>query len=228
MRDSRPTRGPASASRNAMKLIVSRCGADIALALWLVVAATAVPTQAQAAAAAHPLLPYQMNVKSMGVVNCANSLCHGAVQPWEKANVLQNEYVTWSRVDKHARSYKILFNEQSTRIARTLGLGRASEAKICLACHTHYVAAERRGEGFELDDGVSCEACHGPSEHWLPKHVEDGATHAGNLAAGLYPTDDPVQRARLCLSCHFGNGDRFVTHRIMGAGHPRMSFELDT
>jgi hypothetical protein len=37
-----------------------------------------------------------------------------------------------------------------------------------------------------------------------------------------------VQRAQLCLSCHFGNGDRFVTHRIMGAGHPRMSFELDT
>ena len=34
--------------------------------------------------------------------------------------------------------------------------------------------------------------------------------------------------ARLCLSCHFGNKDKFVTHRIMGAGHPRMSFELDT
>jgi hypothetical protein len=24
------------------------------------------------------------------------------------------------------------------------------------------------------------------------------------------------------------NADRFVTHRLMGAGHPRMSFELDT
>jgi hypothetical protein len=58
--------------------------------------------------------------------------------------------------------------------------------------------------------------------------VQSGATHADNLKAGLYPTDDPVARARLCLSCHFGNADRFVTHRIMGAGHPRMSFELDT
>jgi hypothetical protein len=37
-----------------------------------------------------------------------------------------------------------------------------------------------------------------------------------------------VAQAKLCLSCHFGNADKFVTHRMMGAGHPRMSFELDT
>jgi hypothetical protein len=58
--------------------------------------------------------------------------------------------------------------------------------------------------------------------------VAPGATHAGNVANGLYPTSDPVALARLCLSCHFGNKDKFVTHRIMGAGHPRLSFELDT
>ena len=211
-----------------MKPIANRWSADIALALWMSVAATPTLAQAPAAAAPQSPLPYQVNVKSMGVVNCANSLCHGAVQPWKDSSVLQNEYVTWSRVDKHARSYKVLFNEQSARIARNLGLGKASEAKVCLDCHAHNVPADRRGERFQFEDGVSCEACHGPSEQWLPKHVEDGATHAGNLAAGLYPTADAVDRARLCLSCHFGNGDRFVTHRIMGAGHPRLSFELDT
>jgi hypothetical protein len=211
-----------------MKPIANRWSADIALALWMGIVATPALAQAQAATAPQSPLPYQASVKSMGVVNCANSLCHGAVQPWQDASVLQNEYVTWSRVDKHARSYKVLFNEQSARIARNLGLGKASEAKICLDCHAHNVPPDRRGERFQFDDGVSCEACHGPSEQWLPKHVEDGATHAGNLAAGLYPTADPTDRARLCLSCHFGNGDRFVTHRIMGAGHPRLSFELDT
>jgi hypothetical protein len=58
--------------------------------------------------------------------------------------------------------------------------------------------------------------------------VAPGATHEENLKNGLYPTEDPVALARLCLSCHFGNKDKFVTHRIMGAGHPRISFELDT
>jgi len=186
------------------------------------------PPATAAQAAAHPPLPYQARDKSMGVVNCANSLCHGSVQPFKDANVLQNEYVTWSRVDKHARAYKVLFNEQSARIARNLGLGNAAEAKVCLDCHAHNVPKAQRSERFKFDDGVSCEACHGPSERWLPKHVEDGAKHAGNLEAGLFPTDDPTERARLCLSCHFGNADRFVTHRMMGAGHPRLSFELET
>jgi hypothetical protein len=39
----------------------------------------------------------------------------------------------------------------------------------------------------------------------------------------------PRARAQVCLDCHFG-GDgegQFVEHRIMAAGHPRVSFELD-
>jgi hypothetical protein len=176
-----------------------------------------------------PKLPYQSADKSVGVVNCANSICHGSIQPVKDSNVLQTEYVTWSRVDKHARAYKVLFDERSLRIARNLGLAKPpSQEKLCLDCHAHNVPAAQRGERFKPDDGVSCEGCHGPAGRWLESHVQSGATHADNLKAGLYPTDDPVARARLCLSCHFGNADRFVTHRIMGAGHPRMSFELDT
>ena len=75
---------------------------------------------------------------------------------------------------------------------------------------------------------MSCEACHGPAERWIKSHTAPGATHAENVANGLYPTDDPVAQARLCLSCHFGNKDKFVTHRIMGSGHPRITFELET
>jgi hypothetical protein len=44
----------------------------------------------------------------------------------------------------------------------------------------------------------------------------------------MYPTEKPVARAERCLSCHFGSGDRFVEHRLYGAGHPRLRFELDT
>jgi hypothetical protein len=199
--------------------------------LVLGVALVAGTAFAQAPAPARPastVLPYQSTAKSVGVVNCANSLCHGSVQPFKESNILQTEYVTWSRVDKHARAYKVLGNEQSQRIARNLGIGNPQQAKVCLDCHAHNIPVAQRDERFKLDDGVSCEACHGPGGKWLPAHVEDGATHAKNLDAGLYDTADPVARARLCLSCHFGNGDRFVTHRLMGAGHPRMSFELDT
>ena len=175
-------------------------------------------------------LPYQANAKHLGVVNCANSLCHGSITKWKDSAILQNEYVTWSRVDKHAtRAYQVLFEERSKRIAKNLGLREPPhQARLCVDCHAHNPPPQLRGERFKVEDGVSCEACHGPAERWIEAHVAPGATHAKNLANGLYPTSDPVAQARLCLSCHFGNRDKFVTHRMMGAGHPRMSFELET
>lgn len=205
----------------------SRMGSGGWFALLVALAATP-PLAATPTPTATAPLPYRSTDASTGVVNCANSLCHGSVQPIKDSNVLQTEYVTWSRVDKHARAYNVLANEQSLRIARNLGIGKPSEAKLCLDCHTHNISRDLRGERFRLDDGVSCEACHGPSGRWLQAHVQDGASHESNLGAGLYPTSDPLARAQLCLSCHFGNADRFVTHRMMGAGHPRMAFELDT
>jgi hypothetical protein len=152
------------------------------------------------------------------------------VSPWKDSDILQNEYVTWSRVDKHStRAYQVLLEERSQRIVRNLGLqGPAQEQKICLDCHAENPPPKLRGERFRAGEGIGCEACHGPAEHWIESHVATGATHRGNVAHGLYPTNEPIAQARLCLSCHFGNKDKFVTHRMMGAGHPRMSFELET
>ena len=30
---------------------------------------------------------------------------------------------------------------------------------------------ERHGEGFSFADGVSCDGCHGPAEHWILDHA---------------------------------------------------------
>ena len=174
-------------------------------------------------------LPYKSPHRTEGTVTCASNVCHGSIEPWRESKVLQNEYVTWTRLDRHARAYAVLRNEQSRKIAKNLGLPKpAHESKVCLDCHAHNVPQDKRGKRFVVSDGVTCEACHGPAGNWVQSHAETGATHEQNIANGLYPTDDPGARARLCLSCHQGNADRFVTHRMMGAGHPRLSFELQT
>lgn len=173
-------------------------------------------------------LPQYGDSPHLGVASCAGSTCHGAVEPWKNSTVLQNEYVIWQKNDRHARAYSVLLNERSKRIARNLGLENAHTAKICLDCHADNVAQNKRSKTFQISDGVGCEACHGGAASWLGIHVSGLASHAENVAAGLYPTEEPVARAKLCLSCHFGIEQKFVTHRIMGAGHPRMSFELDT
>lgn len=175
-------------------------------------------------------LPENGEDMHLGVASCSSSTCHGSVAPLVTTTVLQNEYTVWSENDKHARAYSILLNDESKRIARNLGLESAETADICLDCHADNVPAERRGPKFQLSDGVGCEGCHGGSERWIEVHKvsETREGHQRNLSNGLYPTEDPKARAKLCLSCHLGTEDKLATHRIMGAGHPRLSFELDT
>ncbi len=174
-------------------------------------------------------LPEDGTYVHMGVATCATAQCHGSAVPRDGSNVLQNEYVTWTQDDPHSRAYEVLSNNQSKRIAARLGLGAATKAKICLDCHADNVPENRRGERFHLSDGVGCESCHGGAENWLSTHYNMPAvSHADSVAAGLYPTEKVKERADLCLSCHLGNKDKFATHRIMAAGHPRLSFELDT
>lgn len=172
-------------------------------------------------------LPQDADAVHLGVASCASSTCHGAVQPFRDSNVMQNEFSIWQNEDPHNGAYKILLTDESKRIASNLGIGSAETADMCLDCHADNVPASRRGEKFQINDGVGCEACHGGAEGWLSSHASGTATHDDNLAAGLYPTENAVARAELCLSCHQGTKDQMITHRIMGAGHPRLQFELD-
>lgn len=170
-------------------------------------------------------LPQNGGEIHQGVASCAGSTCHGAVREFADSNILHNEFITWTREDRHSKAYQTLLNKDSKMIAQKLGIGAPHTEALCLDCHASNVPQKQRGKKFQLSDGIGCESCHGGSENWLASHVKD--THAQNLKSGLYPTEEPEARAALCLSCHYGNDDKFVTHRIMGAGHPRISFELD-
>ncbi len=167
--------------------------------------------------------------KHLGVATCASSLCHGSARPLTARSVTQDEYVIWARFDPHAHAYRVLREESGMKIARRLGLKNAYEAPECLACHTDSTPTANRGERFQLSDGIGCEACHGGSESWLATHDDaQSVTHADNLAHGLREIERPQVRAQLCVGCHVGDSNRFATHQMMAAGHPRLAFELDT
>ncbi len=153
--------------------------------------------QAAGARGAAPLPNYAQD-KTLGVGSCASSLCHGAMETWKGSNVLQNEYVTWSRSDKHhLRAYAVLLSERSKEIAKKLNLPRPAHlAAECLDCHAHN--PRHFDKGFRISDGVACEACHGGAERWIKSHVEPDATHAKNLANGMYPHRER-RRARAAL-----------------------------
>jgi Cytochrome c554 and c-prime len=190
----------------------------LAVIFWLLGALFALAAPAGAAA------------EHEGVATCSGSTCHGRLAP-NPHGVRQNEISTWQDVTSpagaHSRAWQVLDNPRSHGIADRLGIGSAQTSPQCLGCHVDPAAA--RGPKFQVSDGVGCEACHGGSIKWLASHTALHVTHAANVAAGMTALEQPKVRAAVCLNCHFGSADQnqFVSHRLMAAGHPRISFELD-
>ena len=210
-----PPRLPKYSATIALRFILVTWSCLIILIVW------------QARAFGQPAVPSEPVDSHLGVASCGGSTCHGAAQPVQGSRVLQDEYLVWRRQDKHARAYAVLLEPRAQKIASNLGLPDAHTAKVCLDCHTDNVPTGSRGRQFQIADGVGCEACHGGAQRWLGTHIAGTSTTTDLYKLGLFSTSDPVMRAQLCLSCHLGDESRFASHRLMGAGHPRLSFELN-
>lgn len=182
----------------------------------------------------------ESGARFLGVASCAGSTCHGRMEG-DGTVVRQDELMKWQEPSTaggaHSRAWAVLSNSRSQFIARNLGIGDPARVSMCLGCHSD--AAASRGTA-PVEDGVTCESCHGAAGSWISSHyagVGDNPSpggemrdkHLANLRAGLRKLEDPVVRAGVCVDCHFGAAGegQFVTHRIMAAGHPRISFELD-
>jgi hypothetical protein len=171
--------------------------------------------------------PSTTQYKHLGVATCGSGICHGKDKPQpERDVVLLNESRTWQYCDDHSKAFKALSSTQSQAIAAKLGIPSAAAANLCLDCHADNIPKTMQGPKFQLSDGIGCEACHGGAEKWIETHKQKTVSHGDNVAAGMYPSEQPLRRAELCLSCHMGTRDKFATHMIMGAGHPRLVFEL--
>src|SRR3954447_7041300 len=70
----------------------------------------------------------------IGSVGCKSSSCHGG------AGEKRNQFITWTRQDFHSRSYAILTNARSARMAEALGLPDATSSARCTTCHSPFQA----------------------------------------------------------------------------------------
>jgi hypothetical protein len=181
----------------------------------------------------------------LGAASCASTACHrqsqqpltpGSSPTRGEGSSKGCEFTIWMNRDKHARAYQVLFDERSRWIERNLKqLADAKDAHpeqnvLCLKCHAIQAAEGQRGATFAIEDGVSCERCHGPAERWLTQHYLPEWKRKGaqqKIELGMWPTKDLVVRAQLCAECHVGSADAEVNHDLLAAGHPRINnFEL--
>jgi hypothetical protein len=170
------------------------------------------------------------NYKYVGPGSCSAVACHGGIAPRTSTKVLQNEYSTWVTQDKHAHAYTALTEPLGRQMSAILKIGPAEKAQRCLVCHALSVDEAHHGRDFDVAEGVSCESCHGPASAWLGPHIDPRADHAKMVSLGLIDNKSLARRSAMCLSCHLGSAakDMQVDHEMIAAGHPDLTFELDS
>ncbi len=109
------------------------------------------------------------------------------------------QYKIWQG-KKHAKAFELLKSERAQEVAKEQGLEvKAFEAPECLKCHTtgHGYGPRKThyGPKFNLEEGVTCEACHGPGEFF--KKPEDGKLHKEAEGKGYLQATEA-----LCRGCH--------------------------
>ncbi len=112
---------------------------------------------------------------------CHNSPAKGAM--WD----------VWSKT-KHATAFATLANEESKKIAKEKGIADPQKDAKCLICHVDGYG-KPTADKYSMEEGVGCEACHGPGEkYWTPKIMADKKLAMAN---GLVePTEE------VCVTCH--------------------------
>ena len=166
--------------------------------------------------------------KYIGTGSCSARACHGGIDVRTTTKVEQNEYSTWVTSDKHTRAYAVLKEPLGRQISAILKIGPAEKAQRCIVCHVVDAKESEYGKEFDASEGVGCESCHGPASKWLGPHIQPTALHADMVKLGLVDNKNVAVRTEKCLTCHLGAPGLNVDHELIAAGHPDLTFEIDS
>jgi hypothetical protein len=120
-------------------------------------------------------------------------MCH-------KSEAKGAQFVLWSG-SRHAHAYEALASEKALAIATEKGIGNPQEAPQCLKCHvTAFPVLETiADQKITLEEGVSCESCHGAgSGYW--KKATMAAVRADEIDAASIGLVVPT--VEVCTGCH--------------------------
>jgi hypothetical protein len=102
-------------------------------------------------------------------------------------------YDAWDTTS-HATAYATLASAESKAIAEEMGIEDAQQDSTCLKCHVTGYGLPATDE-YSMEEGVTCEACHGPGEHYDDIRVMTKPdVYEQN---GMVVPDE-----ELCITCH--------------------------
>ena len=109
-------------------------------------------------------------------------------------------YKLWEE-EAHAKAFISLASPEAKEAAKKHGIDDPQKDARCLSCHT--VKAELGpNDKVTLEEGVSCEACHGAADKYLKPHEKEGLDKATEL--GMVPLRKMTkeEKEQVCLRCH--------------------------
>ena len=97
----------------------------------------------------------------MGAKKCR--VCH-------KKEAKGNQYGKWLET-AHAKAYESLASEKALEVAKERGIANPQIEPDCLKCHVTAfpVMDDLENQKITLEEGVSCESCHGPGKGYYKK-----------------------------------------------------------
>lgn len=138
----------------------------------------------------------------VGAETCG--MCHKTEKQGSQLSIWKNS--------AHSKAFETLKTEKANKIAMEKGFKTpAAETPECLKCHvTGYGQdASMFGPKFKMEDGIQCEACHGPGSEYKDMKVMKDKELA--IKKGLVVHDN---LEKFCITCHNAESPTFVDMNI--------------
>lgn len=105
------------------------------------------------------------------------------------------QYKKWE-ASKHSQAYEALKSEGAKKKAELMKVKDPLTDGKCLTCHTTAFGAKNLAKTYKIEDGVTCEACHGAGS--LYNKLSIMKDHKKAVAAGMVDKVDE----KTCATCH--------------------------
>ncbi len=153
--------------------------------------------------------------KYVGAKKC--KMCHNKKKDGE-------QYKLWVK-GPHAKAMESLSGEKALKYAKEHGIADPAKEAKCLKCHSTKAAVDAalidpKGK-LTMEEGVSCESCHGPGSVYKKKKIMKD--HKLVLQSGLIVPDE-----KTCVKCHTEKDNPFFKafdfkKRVKKIAHPILS-----
>ncbi|MBA4386610.1 MAG: hypothetical protein C0404_01435 [Verrucomicrobia bacterium] len=123
----------------------------------------------------------------VGVKSC--KMCH-------KSEKKGDQFGKWEQ-GPHAKAYTMLAGAEAKAVAAKLKIDDPQKSGKCLSCHStaYNMTEEKKTEVVPVEEGVSCESCHGAGKNYKGKDVM--ASRDESVKNGMiYPA------TKNCEKCH--------------------------